>query len=131
MKKQQDSIRILIMDDEETIQQLLQESLTMLGFEVVVTKDGGGAILAYKQALKSQTAFDVVLMDLIVQGGMGGLEAGKEIIRHDPQARLIATSGDPLDPAMMHPKLYGFTDKMEKPFNLRKLSSFIEHICTH
>ena len=130
MKNPSQSIRILIMDDEETIQQLLQESLTLLGFDVVVTKDGGGAIRAYKQALKAETAFDIVLMDLIVQSGMGGLEASKEIIQHDPKACLIATSGDPLDPAMMHPKLYGFVDKMNKPFNLKELSAFIQNMCT-
>ena len=128
MEEQQQPLRILIMDDEETIQQLLKESLTLMGFKVVVTRDGQGAIRAYEQSLKGE-AFDVVLMDLVVQDGMGGLEACEEILRQDPNARLVATSGDSLDPVMMHPKLYGFTGKMGKPFNLRELSSFIQQVC--
>ncbi len=124
------SIRVLIMDDEETIQQLLKESLTLMGYDVLGTRDGLEAVIAYGQSLKSETPFDVVLMDLVVQGGMGGVEACREILKQDPDARLVATSGDSLDPVMMHPKIYGFAGKMAKPFNLRDLSSFIQDICS-
>ncbi len=123
--KEQHMIYILVMDDEETIQLLLQESLTLLGFDVVVTRNGQGAIRAYEQSLASGAPFDVVLMDLVVQGGMGGLDACEEIVKLDPNACIIATSGDPLDPVMMHPNLYGFAGKMSKPFNLKELSAFI------
>ncbi len=126
----QSAIRVLVMDDEETIQQLLQESLTLMGFEVVVTRDGKGAILAYEKALRDGDAFDIVLMDLVVQGGMGGLAASEEILKQNPDARLVATSGDSLDPVMMHPKLHGFVGQVAKPFNLRALSAFIQQICS-
>lgn len=129
MEKQQ-PIRVLVMDDEETIQQLLQESLTLMGFDVVVTRDGHGAIVAYNQAVKEGSAFDVVLMDLVVQDGMGGLVACEAILKQNPDARLVATSGDCLDPVMMHPKLYGFIGQVGKPFNLRDLSSFIQQACS-
>jgi two-component system cell cycle sensor histidine kinase/response regulator CckA len=118
------------MDDEETIQLLLRESLTLMGFEVVVTVDGKGAVLAYAQSMQENVpSFDVVLMDLVVKEGMGGHEAGGEILKQDPRARLIATSGDCSDPVMLHPHLYGFAGKVAKPFNLKALSSFVRQIC--
>lgn len=126
----QSVIRILVMDDEETIQQLLQESLTLMGFDVVVTRDGKGAILAYEKAVRDGNAFDIVLMDLVVQDGMGGLAASVEILKQNPEARLVATSGDSLDPVMMHPNLYGFVGQVAKPLNLRALAAFITQLCT-
>lgn len=130
MAECQKTIRVLVMDDEETIQLLLREWLTLMGFEVVVTADGKGAVRAYKQSMQENVpSFDVVLMDLVVKEGMGGYEAGGEILKQDPQARLIATSGDCLDPVMLHPQLYGFTGKVAKPFNLKTLSSFVRQIC--
>jgi hypothetical protein len=60
---------------------------------------------------------------------MGGLAACEEILKQNPDARLVATSGDSLDPVMMHPKLYGFIGQMGKPFNLRDLSAFIHKVC--
>ncbi len=131
MEEESTIIRILVMDDEETIQRLLKESLTLLGFDVVVTCDGRGAIRAYEQSVEEQSVFDIVLMDLVVQGGMGGLEACGKILKQDLNACLVATSGDALDPVMMHPRLYGFCGKISKPFNLRELSSFIHEVCEH
>ncbi len=129
MAEWQKKIRVLVMDDEETIQLLLRDSLTMMGFEVVVTVEGKGAVRAYEQSLQNDVAFDVVLMDLVVKEGMGGLEACGEILKQDPQARLVATSGDSLDPVMMNPTQYGFAGQVAKPFNLRNLSSFIQQVC--
>lgn len=129
MAEWQKKIRVLVMDDEETIQLLLRESLTMMGFDVVVTVEGKGAVRAYEQSLQDNVAFDIVLMDLVVKEGMGGLEACGEILKQDPQARLVATSGDVLDPVMVDPTVYGFTGQVGKPFDLRNLSALIQQVC--
>lgn len=117
--------RILIMDDEATIRTLLEESLQFMGFDVFSTDCGEDAVGAYAQAVKDNTAFDVVIMDLTVQDGMGGEEAAALIGNSYPEAIIIAASGDSCAPAMEHSESFGFKGHISKPFNLQELSAYI------
>ena len=67
--------RILVMDDEEMVRAVVQRMLTQLGYEVQCTADGIEAIQLYRQAMERNRAFDLVLMDLTIPGGMGGKDA--------------------------------------------------------
>ena len=58
--------------------------------------DGAEAVTAYDRAKQSGAAFDAVIVDLTVPGGMGGKEAVKRLLELDPQARAIVSSGWPI-----------------------------------
>lgn len=120
--------RILIMDDEATIRILLEESLQFMGFDVCSTVSGEDAVAAYFQAVKDNAPFDVVIMDLTVQDGMGGEEAADLIGTSYPDAVIIAASGDAAAPAMEHSEDFGFTGHVGKPFNLKELNSYINSL---
>lgn len=47
-------------------------------------------------------------MDLTVPGGMGGEEAVKELLKVNPEARVIKISGYPTNPVMANYSQYGF-----------------------
>jgi len=66
--------RILVMDDEEVIRELLHDELTDVGYEVELTRDGAEAIEQYTKAKESGQPFDAVILDLTVPGGVGGRE---------------------------------------------------------
>jgi len=66
--------RILVMDDEEVIRELLHDELTDVEYEVELTRDGAEAIEQYTKAKESGQPFDAVILDLTVPGGMGGRE---------------------------------------------------------
>ncbi len=120
--------RILVMDDEATIRTLLEDSLQFMGFEVCSTVCGEDAVAAYSQAVKNNAAFDVVIMDLTVQNGMGGEEAAALIGKSYPDAVIVAASGDSGAPAMEHSEDFGFKGHVTKPFNLQELSSYIHSL---
>lgn len=120
--------RILIMDDEATIRTLLEESLQFMGFDVACTVCGEDAVAAYQAAAQDNQAFDAVIMDLTVQDGMGGEEAAALIGKADPDAIIIAASGDSGAPAMEHSEDFGFKGHISKPFNLQELSSYIHSL---
>jgi PAS domain S-box-containing protein len=115
--------RILVMDDDETVQEIASEMLRHLGYEVDVTADGSEAIKSYVEARRLGKPYSAVLMDLTVRGGMGGREAARELLELDPETIVIAASGYATDPIMSDFRQYGFSGAVHKPFKLQALSS--------
>lgn len=114
--------RVLIMDDEDIVIQVATEMLKRLGYEVEVSKDGSEAIEIYKKAMESGRAFDAVIMDLTIPGGMGGKEAIKKLKEIDPDVRAIVSSGYSNDPILAEYRDYGFAGAVSKPYKIQKLS---------
>lgn len=127
-KKELRKGRILIMDDETMIRNLLSEMLRYSGFEVVASKDGAEAIELYKKAIEAEQTFDAVVMDLTVPGGMGGREAMEIIKKIDSNAKVIVSSGYSNDPIMGNYKKYGFSGVIEKPYKVDQLISVLQTI---
>ncbi len=113
------SLHVLIMDDEQSIRQILSTMLTHLGHSSVSTSTGEEAIEAYKRALIRP--YDLVISDLTVPGGMGGKLLVKELQKLSPDAKVIVTSGYSTDPVLAKYQTYGFCDRLVKPFRLKEL----------
>lgn len=77
--------KILVMDDDEMILDVVTAMLTRKGYLVETALDGAKAIEMYQQAFKP-SPFSCMIMDLTIPGGMGGQEAVKEILAFDPLA---------------------------------------------
>jgi CheY-like chemotaxis protein len=73
-------------------------------------------------------AFDIVILDLTVPGGMGGSEAINKILQIDPDAKVIVSSGYSNDPVMANYKEHGFSGIITKPFLLKNLKDTIRSI---
>ncbi len=114
-------LSVLIMDDEEVIRELVSEVLGEAGFKVTQTDNGENAIKTYAKALKDKTPFDIVMLDLTVPGGMGGLEVAQKIREIDPKARLIVASGYVDGDVLSNYKKYGFSARLTKPFKIPEL----------
>ncbi len=120
--------RILVMDDEDIVRDVLHRSLTHLGYVVVSAHNGNEAITLYEQAFKSAQPFDAVIMDLTIPGGMGGREAVIKLREIDPAVRAIVSSGYSDDPIMAHFKDYGFSGVVSKPYTLKALSETVHSV---
>ncbi len=116
--------RILVLEDESLIRELIARNLSEAGYEVHQAKEGASAVTAYKEAMQSHEAFDLVLMDLSIPEGIGGAEAMEHIRRIDPEVVAIVSSGYSDDPVMANHEKYGFSGVLPKPYDpmdLRKL----------
>jgi CheY-like chemotaxis protein len=120
--------RILVMDDEDIVRDVLQRSLTHLGYVVVSAHEGKEAVTLYEQALKSGKPFDAVIMDLTIPGGMGGKDAVIKLREIDPGVKAIVSSGYSDDPIMARFKDYGFCGVVSKPYTLKTLSETIHAV---
>ncbi len=122
--------RILVMDDEPDIREMLSELLSSFGYEVDTAADGKEAVEKYSAAFRSGIPYDVVVLDLTVSGGMGGDEAIKHIKQINPGAIALVSSGYANDPVIANYKDYGFAGVIEKPYRVEKLHRMIYRLLT-
>jgi signal transduction histidine kinase/ActR/RegA family two-component response regulator len=113
--------KILLMDDEQTIVQLTQEMLSMLGHHVDVANEGTKAVEIYQRALRTSHPYDLLIVDLTVPGGMGGKEVIEILGKADPKIKAIVSSGYSNDPIMANYKQHGFTGVVSKPYTVQEL----------
>lgn len=117
--------KILLMDDEEIILDATSDILDEIGYTVGVAKDGSEAIKRYKEALKSSEPYDVVIMDLVIPGAMGGVETIRELLEIDPDVKAVVSSGYSTDPVIANYKKYGFSGAVTKPYKIEDLDRLI------
>jgi DNA-binding response OmpR family regulator len=68
---------------------MLQFALIDAGFNVVPARDGSDAL----SVIHSDKRLDVVLSDVVLPGGISGLEVGREARRVRPDLPVLLTSG--------------------------------------
>jgi len=120
--------RILLMDDEQMILDIVSRMLGHLGYEVTTCTDGSQAIAAFAKSKSQSEPFDIVMMDLVIPNGVGGQDAVHTIKKIDPGARVIASSGHLEHPVMLDHSKFGFNAVLEKPYKLEKLQQVIEAV---
>jgi len=87
--------KILIVEDEEIMIDLLQRKLTREGYEVSVTRDGDEGLKAMREVKP-----DLILLDIIMPK-MGGFEVMEEMNK-DPELKripiiIVSNSGQPVE----------------------------------
>ncbi|MEW6379605.1 MAG: PAS domain-containing protein [bacterium] len=123
--------RILFMDDQESLRDMVGEMLNDLGYEVDLAREGDEAIELYAQARESDKPFDAVILDLTIPGGMGGEEAIKKLHQLDPSVKAIVSSGYSQDPIMAEYQQHGFCEVVAKPYGIRELSEVLHKVVRH
>jgi len=87
--------KILLIEDEQIMLDLLQRKLTAEGYEILVAKDGEEGIRTMKEAKP-----DLILLDIIMPK-MGGLEVMEEMTKDkeikDIPVIVISNSGQPVE----------------------------------
>jgi len=71
-------LRALVVDDNSAAREILAAMLTSLQFTVDTAEDGSSALKRLEQAFRSQTPYDVVLLDWIMPG-IDGIETARLI----------------------------------------------------
>jgi CheY-like chemotaxis protein len=122
--------RILLIDDDEPLRRSIGEALERVGYEVEVAGEGAEGIRRYDKALASGRPIHAVITDLTIPGGLGGKEAAREILRIDPDAKLIVSSGYSTDPVMSDFRRHGFQAVIAKPFRIDDLVETLRRVLT-
>ena len=115
--------RILVIDDEPLVRQMLEVRLTRAGHEVVTAPDGEEAI-----AVHNSQAAELVITDIFMPE-KDGLETIQELRRETPELKIIAVSGGSrignMDFLKMAAK-FGASAALYKPLDYDELLQAIE-----
>ena len=117
--------KVLLVDDEETILNVLSKILRKKGMEVVTTTDPKQA-----QSLMSNDRFHVVITDVRFNGlgSREGLELLAYIKRAYPDTKVIVMSGSGVPEYETEAYQNGASCFFDKPIDLNELTKYMENL---
>jgi two-component system, NtrC family, nitrogen regulation response regulator NtrX len=119
----QNALKVLIIDDEKPIREMLSASLMDEGHQVSLAHDGASGLAALNEFKP-----DVLLLDVWMPGGLDGLDVLKECRRIAPQIQVIMMSGHGnIEMAVRATKL-GAWDFVEKPLSMDKINILLYNV---
>lgn len=82
---------VLLVDDEYELLEVASTYLEEMGFKVLAATNGEQAL----RTLDKNPAVDVLLTDIVMPGGINGVELARQVRRVTPQVKVLYTSGFP------------------------------------
>ena len=113
--------RVLVIDDEEVIRNLLKDTLTDVGYEVVTRDSGQKGI----DAVASNT-YDVVITDIRLPD-IDGIHVLESLKKHDPDAVVLVITGYPSFETVRDTLRLGAHDYLTKPFNIEEITFTVKN----
>ncbi|MDD2462638.1 MAG: PAS domain S-box protein [Desulfobulbus sp.] len=121
--------RILVMDDDQTVCNLVSTMLEQLGYHAEIAINGEEVLEKYTVAHQAGTPFDAVILDLIVTSGMGGRDAMEKLKQVDSNVRGVVSSGYVHSSILTDYQGYGFMDVLPKPYRFSDLRKVLQRVC--
>lgn len=123
-----EGLKLLLMDDEAMVRNIVGEMLRISGYRTTTVKDGHEAIKAFRLAKETGEPFDIVIMNYAIPGSMGGEETITYLRAIDPDVKAIVSSGYTNDPVLTDYPEYGFQGAVVKPYHFDELNEAISKI---
>ena len=114
---------IMIVDDEEAIRVVADETLQMHGYKTIQAQSGEEALNLYKK----NRNINLVILDLGMPG-MGGTNCLKELLAIDPDLKVIISSGYSQDGPINQTLTSGAKSYVKKPYRLTNLLKTIREV---
>ncbi|RKZ06102.1 two-component system response regulator [bacterium] len=115
--------RVLVVDDAIFMRRMISEILEENGMEIVGEADTGAAAIKLYRELTP----DLVTMDIIMPE-MNGIDAVKEIIEMDSQARIVMCSALGQQALVQEAISAGAKDFLIKPFNPSRVVEVVNKV---
>jgi CheY-like chemotaxis protein len=115
---------ILLVDDEETISEVMEKALTLTGYKVLLARGGEEALEVFRN---NRNRIDVVVLDMIMPG-MNGDKVFDRLRQMDPGVSVILSTGDSKGGEVSHIMTRGCNGFLQKPFGIKELSQKIREV---
>ena len=113
---------VLVVDDMEEQREIVSSMLGSLGYVVSAVSSGEEAVTY----LETHTV-DLLLLDMIMDPGMDGLETYKKILRNHPGQKALITSGFSETKRVKEAQSLGVGAYIKKPFVLEEIGRAVRH----
>ncbi len=84
---------VLVVDDEEDLLEVALAYLAEMGFTAYQAKDGASAL----EAIAQRSEIDLMLTDIVMPGGMNGVELVERALALRPDLKIVYSSGFPAE----------------------------------
>ncbi len=115
---------VLLVEDEESVRQLVRETLEAKGYRVVEAQNGESGMAA---AAQHDGKIDLVITD-VVMPGMGGRELVKQLAQIRPETKVLYLSGYTEDAIVSEGTIESGAAFLQKPFTLQNLSRKVREV---
>ncbi len=112
---------ILVVDDVKDQRLIASDMLMKLGYSVISVANGEEAV----DYIKNNSA-DLVVLDMIMNPGMDGLDTYKKILEINPYQKAIIASGYSETERVREAQKLGATSYVKKPYLLEKIGQVIK-----
>lgn len=112
--------RVLVVDDERFIRDILSDFLTMEGYQVRTAENGAQAVVEL-----SRGSFDLVLTDLKMPH-MGGIELLRHVVESQPEALTVIMTGFGTVETAIDAMKQGAYDYILKPFKVEEVVHVVQ-----
>lgn len=119
MNTERSAVRLLVVDDEPDVREMMSALLGAEGYDVVTAPDGATALDSARR-----TSFDVAILDLRMPG-LSGRETLAELRQVDPSVATIIVSGYVTPEEAQHCRALGAMAILHKPFGIDALLAAI------
>jgi two-component system nitrogen regulation response regulator NtrX len=117
--------RILVVDDERSIRDVLAQVLGYEGYAVATASSGGEALAEHRAH-----PFDLILLDVKMQG-IDGIDTLQQLRQHDPDVRVVMISGHGTITTAVQAVKNGAFDFLEKPLDSDRLLVTVQRALEH
>jgi CheY-like chemotaxis protein len=118
---------VMVVEDDHFVRGYAVASLESLGYRVITAADGRSALAR----LKAGDNPDILFTDVVMPGGMSGLDLMDEVRRLKPNMRVLLTSGYPLDTLASRGKLSVSAVILNKPYRKAELARRLREVLGH
>jgi two-component system cell cycle sensor histidine kinase/response regulator CckA len=119
--------RVLILEDEEMLRELIRISVEMLGCEAGEASNGQSAIQAHRQAIESGARFSLLITDLTLPGTTSAVQALEIMRQLDPCLKAVLCTGNTQSEIYRNFQNHGFSGRIPKPFEVSELFETIRN----
>lgn len=112
---------VLVLEDEADVRQTLCEQLHLLGYLTLEAANGEQAM----HMLAASSEIDILISDLMLPGGLSGVDVVNHALAHYPQLSILLISGQDLRPA--HNPALPDVALLRKPFTRGELAQALRH----
>ena len=114
---------ILVIDDDREQRAIAVSILEALNYRATAVVSGEAAL----EFLKTQAA-DLLLLDMIMPGGLDGLETYRTVLKTHPHQKALVVSGFAETERVQETQRLGAAGFMSKPYNVETMARILKEV---
>jgi CheY-like chemotaxis protein len=118
------SERILVVEDDATLREVPVAMLRRHGYDIVEAADGAQAVTA----LEADGNFDLLFTDVVLPGGMSGVDIAAAAERLQPGIKVLYTSGYTENAVVHNGRLDPGVNLLTKPYGSDRLLEMVRAV---